>query len=190
MPRSAPLASASLIVCFTRSGPMESATTSPPCFSFSRRASSSAKLSGSFISKLMSVSRIHVPPSAIWSGASLAGTCLMQTMMFKHSSRGRGELFVPALEEKRGVGAAEAERIRQRVFERGLARLVGHVVQIAFRVGVFVIDCRRQNLVAQRKHADAGLEPAGAAEQVAGHGFGRADRNLLRVLAKDALHGG
>src|SRR2546421_5160364 len=46
MPRSAPFANASLIVCLTRSGPIDSAITSPPCFSFSRSASSSALLSG------------------------------------------------------------------------------------------------------------------------------------------------
>jgi hypothetical protein len=42
MARSAPRASASRITCCTRAGPAEQTTTSPPCFSRSRSASSSA----------------------------------------------------------------------------------------------------------------------------------------------------
>ena len=82
---------------------------------------------------------------------------------------------LPALEEQRGIGAAEAEGIRERVFDVGLARVVGHVIEIASRVGMLVVDGRRQNLVAQGQHADAGFEAAGAAEQMAGHGLGGAD---------------
>ena len=40
--RSAPRASASRITCAARAGPAEQTTTSPPCFSFRRSASSSA----------------------------------------------------------------------------------------------------------------------------------------------------
>src|SRR5271155_624801 len=86
MPRSAPLARASLMVCLARSGPMEMATTSPPCFSFRRRASSSAKESGSLVSKPMSDSRIQAPASRMARGASFAGTCLTQTAIFKNAS--------------------------------------------------------------------------------------------------------
>src|SRR6202046_4814051 len=86
IPRSAPFARASLMVCFARSGPIEIATTSPPCFSFRRSDSSSAKPSGSFVSNPMSDSRIHAPPSAMASGASFAGTCLTQTPIFKKAS--------------------------------------------------------------------------------------------------------
>ena len=61
-------------------------TTSPPCFSFRRRASSSAKLSGSLVSKPMSDSRIQAPPSRMARGASFAGTCFTQTPIFKNAS--------------------------------------------------------------------------------------------------------
>ena len=191
MPRSAPLASASLMVCLARSGPIEMAMTSPPCFSFRRSASSSAKLSGSFISNPMSVSRIHAPPSAIARGASLAGTCLMQTTIFTClRSLQRDQRRVPALEEQRGVGAAETERIRERVLDLGFARVVRNVIEIALRIGSFLVDRRRQNLIAQRQHADARLEAARAAEQMPGHGLGRADGNFLGVVAEDALQRG
>src|SRR6185295_15086929 len=178
------------MVCFTRSGPMETTTTSPLCFSFRRSASSSAKLSGSFISKPMSDSLIQFP--AIARGASLAGTCLMQTMIFTELSLrparnpaflGTSRLYEfltcpPALENQRGIRSAETERIGERVVHGGFARNVGHVVQIALRIGVKLIDGRRQDLVAQRQHADAGLQTARAAQQVAGHGLCGADGEL------------
>src|SRR6266704_1684766 len=139
MPRSAPFASASLITCLARSGPMESATTSPPCFSLSRSPSSSAKLSGSFISKPISVSRIQVPLSAMRSGASLAGTCLMQTAIFISAS-GRGyyrelpRVFAEdALERERfdGVpqrrgGAMRVDVSDLRRFDSGIAKRCPH----------------------------------------------------------------
>ena len=56
-----------------------------------------------------------------------------------------------------------------------LRALVGHVIEIASRVGMLVIDGRRQNLIAQGEHADARFEAAGAAQQMAGHGLGGAD---------------
>src|SRR5579864_1259313 len=193
IPRSAPFASASLIVCFTRSGPIETATTSPPCFSFNRRPSSSAKLSGSLVSKLMSVSRIHVPDSAMASGASFAGTCLMQTTIFKPSSKSRGSApkssALPALEDQRRVRATESEGVREGVAHFGLARLVRNVIEVACWVRILVIDRRRQDLISQRQNANAGFDAACAAKRVAGHGFRRTDGHFFRALAKHALDG-
>src|SRR5882724_1732120 len=228
MPRSAPFASASFIVCFTRSGPIDSAITSPPCFSFRRRASSRAKRSGSFISKPMSDSLIQLPEIA--SGASLAGTCLMHTMIFmgiclllddatttQMSFRGRFEpeesafshhfaksgflaslrndksgLFPrPALENQRGVGSAKSKRIRKRVVHCMFSGMIRDVIQITFRIGIKLVDRRRQNPVAQGQHADTGFEPARSAQQVSRHRFRRAYRKLLvhRAVAEEPLHG-
>ena len=52
-----------------------------------------------------------------------------------HVSRELALLSAPALENQRGVGAAESERIRERVLDGGFARIVGNVVQIALRIG-------------------------------------------------------
>src|SRR5579864_879250 len=127
----------------------------------------------------MSDSRIHAPPSTMARGASLAGTCLTQTPIFKNSSelkcydcgkvqsrqvhlpgtacraptvlhaRESALLFTPALEDQGCVCAAEAERIRERVLDSRFARLVRNVVQIALRIGILVVHGRRQNLIAQ-----------------------------------------
>ena len=45
----------------------------------------------------------------------------------------------------------------------------------------------RQDLIAQGEDGDAGFQAAGAAEQMAGHGFGGADRDL--ALAKKVADG-
>src|SRR5712691_13315569 len=127
----------------------------------------------------MSDSLIQFP--AIASGASFAGTCLMHTIIFtrffpsletKPRRTQKGMLLAgPTLENQRGVGAAKTKGIRERVLDRSLARVIRDIIQIAFRVGSLQIDGGRQNLVAQREHADAPFESAGAAQQVAGHGL-------------------
>ena len=50
-----------------------------------------------------------------------------------------------------------------------------------------MVDGGRGDLVADGQHAEAGFESAGPAQQVAGHGFGAADRQLGGVVAKRAL---
>src|SRR5262249_23438236 len=176
--------------------------------SFKRSASSSAKLSGSFISKPMSDSLIQFPAMA--RGASLAGTCLIQTMIFTGvpcdfktpagnpaflgTSRRYKNLLLarPALENERGVRSAEAERVPERVVHIRFARDVGHVVQIALRIGMKLIYGRRQDLVAQSQRADACLQTARAAKQVAGHGFRGADGKFLarRPFTEKPFHRG
>src|SRR5882724_12364131 len=95
----------------------------------------------------------------------------------------------PALEEQRSVGTAEAERIAERIFHGGFASMVGHVVEVALGILVVEVDGGREALIAQRQHSDAGFESAGAAEQVPGHGLGRADSNFLDVFSEEILDG-
>ena len=73
--------------------------------------------------------------------------------------------ILPALEQQRSIRAAEAKGIRERVDHFGFARFVGNVIQIARGIGLFVIDRRRKNLIAQREHADARFKSARAAQQ-------------------------
>ena len=54
-------------------------------------------------------------------------------------------------------------------FERAtftcLARLVGDVVQVALRIGVLVVDRRRDHAVVNRENAHHGLDRPGRPEQ-------------------------
>src|SRR5436305_3465179 len=179
MARSAPRASASRITCATRAGPAEQTTTSPPCFSFSRSASSSAYASGSFISKLASCSRIHVFESSRRGCHSRVGTSLMQTAICM-------PLAGESLEHEGGIGATEAERIRQRVLDREPPRLVRHVIEIAVLVRVLEVDGGRRRLVVHGERGYARLEAAGRAEQMSRHRLGRRHRDLPRALAEAA----
>src|SRR5919108_6586915 len=62
----------------------------------------------------------------------------------------RASLPRPAPENERGVGASKSKRIRKRVFDRGLARVIRHVIQIALRIWILKINRGRERLVAQR----------------------------------------
>src|SRR5579884_780145 len=95
----------------------------------------------------------------------------------------------PLSENKRAIGAAETERIGQRNMDLCLLRLVGNVVQPAFRIGVFEVDGWRSNLFQQGLDGNACFQSASSAEQVPGHGFGGADEQLAAggVLAEEIL---
>ena len=57
-------------------------------------------------------------------------------------------------------------------------RGVGHVVQIAVRIGRAVVDGRRRDVVADGEHREDRLDHPGGAQQVPGHRLGGAHRDL------------
>ena len=69
------------------------------------------------------------------------------------------------------------------------ARPVGNVIQIADGIRKFIVDGGRQDVFAQNPRADHRLQRAGRAEQVAGHGLGGRDGNLVSLLPEDRLDG-
>src|SRR5262245_10279800 len=92
-------------------------------------------------------------------------------------------LFVP-LEQQRRIRPAEAETVREGVTHGGISGLIGDVIEVAFGVGIFEVDCRRQDLAADDQRGDSGFKPTGAAEQVAGHRFGRAGGQFVGMVAE------
>ena len=104
------------------------------------------------------------------------------------SGKGQSELFGPAAEQERAVGSAEAEGIGQGILEGGFAGVVGDEVHTSgVRILIFQIDGGGQNLVLEGEDGDAGFEASGAAEKMAGHGFGGADGDFS--LAKEIANG-
>jgi len=65
--------------------------------------------------------------------------------------------------------------------------MVWYVVQIAGGIGMFLVDCRRKNLIAQGQDADAGFKPPRTPQKMPSHRFCGTDRNFLRPLAEDVL---
>src|SRR5690606_1980063 len=82
-------------------------------------------------------------------------------------------------EHQGAVGSAEAEVVLQGYVDLHLAGNVGAIVQVALGVLLEEVDRRRRDLVVHREGGDDRLEPAGAAEQVAGHRLGGVHHQLL-----------
>src|SRR5438874_11293642 len=87
------------------------------------------------------------------------------------------------------VGAAEAERVRQRATDFHFPCDERHEIAVALRIAVDEIRCRRRHLIAERQRGEHGFDTAGGTEEVARHGLGRADRHLPRTIAERALDG-
>ena len=69
-----------------------------------------------------------------------------------------------------------------------LARLVGHVIQIALGIGYFIVNRRRKHLVSQSQNAGDKLGRPGGCDKMAGHALDTGDGNF-GILAKDDLNG-
>src|SRR5262249_62101089 len=96
-------------------------------------------------------------------------------------------LTVPALQDDRGVVAAEAERVRHRSRELRRAGRIRHVVEIALGIGLLVVDRGREGLLLQRQCGEDRLDRAGSAEAVPRRALRRGDRRLPRVLLAERL---
>src|ERR1700722_18055954 len=98
------------------------------------------------------------------------------------------QLWLSGPEGQRGVGATEPERIIECDANFRRARLVGHVVEIAFGVGDFLVDSRRHHPTFDREYGVHRFDRAGRAERMPGHRLGRTDCNLCGALAEDVLY--
>ena len=69
-------------------------------------------------------------------------------------------LVLPALEDQGCVGAAKSEAVAHDMSDLFLDRLVRRVVEIAGRIGVFEVDRRRDDALAERLDADDQFDAA------------------------------
>ncbi len=83
--------------------------------------------------------------------------------------------------------AAEAEGIAQGGIDLALAGLVGHVIEIALRIGIIEIDRGREKIRLDRLDAGDEFHRTGRAEEVTRHRLGRADRDIFGVVTEDGL---
>src|SRR5581483_705741 len=89
-----------------------------------------------------------------------------------------------SFEHQARIVAAEPEGVGERRANVAFPGLVRRVVQIALRVGVFMVDRRMKNFALQSERAHNRLDRARGAQAVADHGFGRIERDPARARAK------
>src|SRR5579863_628293 len=87
-------------------------------------------------------------------------------------------LVFVAFENQAGVMSAKAHRVGHGDVDRRLARLVGNVVEIAFRVWMAQVDGRRDDTRLDRHNGDGSLYRACRAQCMPGHRLGGADRQV------------
>src|SRR6266513_509826 len=127
MPRSAPIDRPLRTASLARSGPIETSTTSPPCASFSCRASSTPHSSpGSSTTSLSRESELSASRVKVDEGS---GTCLTVTTIFKACQplSLRLERGMESLDIRRGVEVFELGRVE--TLEPGDIQRFDHVVR-------------------------------------------------------------
>src|SRR5262245_54728128 len=82
---------------------------------------------------------------------------------------------IGALEHETAVRPAKCECIDEHTPRGELACHVRDVVEIALRIGMLVVDCRRDNMVGCRARSDEYVERPGGACEMARHRLVRAD---------------
>eukprot|EP01022_Parablepharisma_sp_SALTPOND_P036185 TRINITY_DN979_c0_g7_i1.p1 TRINITY_DN979_c0_g7~~TRINITY_DN979_c0_g7_i1.p1 ORF type:complete len:1344 (+),score=262.78 TRINITY_DN979_c0_g7_i1:3504-7535(+) len=90
-------------------------------------------------------------------------------------------------DDQGAVGSPETEGVLHGNIDLHVPRLVGAVIQIAFRILVEDVHRRRGHLIVQRQHGQHRLQATGATQKVTGHGFGRIDNHLVGMVAESGL---
>ena len=99
-------------------------------------------------------------------------------------------LFLVSLKQQRRIRPAKSKTVRKRVINLPRRGFVRDVVEIAFRIGIHIVNRRRQDL-SDEWPAPKRLPsiPPAAPKQMTGHRFGGTDRHLVRVLTERFLDG-
>ena len=93
-----------------------------------------------------------------------------------------------SFEQQRRIGAAESEGIGKSVLDARLTRRVGRVIEIAVRIGSFVIDGWGEHPAFGDKGCNSGFRCAGSAEEMADYRLCRTHGNFVRVIAEQSFY--
>src|SRR5678815_549506 len=96
-------------------------------------------------------------------------------------------LLLESFDGERHVVAAEAEAVAQDGLHRTIHCRIRRVVEVELRIGMLIVDCRRNDAVADGERANDELHRAGGAEHVTGHRLRRAHGDRARVVAEHRL---
>src|SRR5688572_16197585 len=101
----------------------------------------------------------------------------------------RSPLLLEATHNERDILAAKAKTVAEGMVKTHLAGRVRDIVEIAFRIGKFVVDGRRRQVPPHRHHASDQLNCPRRGNQVPQHALAAADRHLVCALAEHLLDG-
>src|SRR5258706_4846214 len=101
------------------------------------------------------------------------------------------EVSVPiALDNQGGVAAAKTQGVAHRDIDATVAGYIRDAIQIALGIGKFVIDRRRNNVIAHGQAAGCQLDRAARALHMPERALERTHRQIVRVFAKSLLEDG
>ena len=93
-------------------------------------------------------------------------------------------LFDIFAKDQASVLSTEAKCVGQRHLDVLGPRLIGHVIQVAFRVRVIVIDGRVDRSLGDGLHADGGFQRTGGSQGMADHRFSGTDGYLVGQITE------
>src|SRR6516225_1505324 len=96
---------------------------------------------------------------------------------------------VELTDDQRDILSPKTEAVAEHVPHPFLSGGVRDIVEVAFRVGHFVIDRGRQDPVANGHDAGDQLDGSGCRDEVPQHAFAAADRYFVRLIAEYFLDG-
>ena len=89
-----------------------------------------------------------------------------------------------APDDERDILTAEAEAIVERDVAGCFAGDVRHIIEVAERIRVFVIDGGWQNSIANGHQANNQFGNAGSSDQMSHHAFRTGDRHVISIFAE------
>src|SRR3984893_8669731 len=95
--------------------------------------------------------------------------------------------FVKATQCDHRVQAAEGEGVGYGGLDQQVACFVGHVIEVAGRIRVEKIGCRRCQSVVDGEYCDQGFESASRAEGMPQDRLARRDSQTTGMIAKDPV---
>src|SRR5947207_14630399 len=125
-------------------------------------------------------------PAATFSPMALNSRSLIFPM--SSASSALMDLVLEAFDGEGGVMPTEAKTVAENSVDFPLDANVGCVVEIELRIGVLVVNGRRNDAVADHHRADHGLYVHRGAEHVSSCRLGRADIDVPRGIAEDSLN--
>src|ERR1700730_18112605 len=106
----------------------------------------------------------------------------VQSSKYKGQRRISNTLVLISPKQQCSIRPPKSETIGKNIIYYCLTRFIWDVVEIAIRIRIHVVDCRRKNIAMDSQHGENSFNATGRPKQVASHRLGRADSEFISVL--------